>query len=809
MNLSPPRTRCDLHLHSAASLTTGQWFSNYFQAPESYADPLRQYELCKERGMTLVTLTDHDTIEGGLQLIRRPDFFLSVEVSTRFPENDCAIHVLVWNLSPMQHRELQRRRNNIYDVSKYLRKEGLAHGIPHPFLSPNWKLDAVTLEKCLAMFPVFEAVNGLLDRRSDPDVAHFFSSITPEVLSALSLKHGIPLAHSLPARVALVAGSDDHGQRRCGTICTEVDGDLDASEYLRHVMRGESRLVGQAGDINAMAVCIQQAAYQHFKRRPDGEESVRNPFIDAMDLIAGRTPSANRSMSPRGSVDVLKSLLSALHNSPISIGIDLDITHVPAHATDDDDRKIVEAVARVSDELAGQATKDLGAALVGVNIYGILAALADLAAALGVASPLLFAADHFGRQDEQIRRMWELWTVTDRPERGEHLAVFSDTRDSVDGVSSWCHRFTTQASVSGRRVWIATCDSPSDSAATGIGRPYPAVARFALPFYRDAEITVPSLTATVDRLWRDGITHVEVATPGPMGLVGLAAARILRLPTSATYHTDLPDLIQLLTGEEKFAQLTRTYLGWFYRSVDRVFVLSWAARDKLIGMGVQTDKIEIMPVAVDPEDFAPHRSSPEVFTELGLNIGERPVILSVGRLSAEKNVACIIEAVEELQDRTPAPFLVVVGDGPGRALLEQTSRNKGHVAFIGYQTGSILRKLYASSAAFVFASKVDTLGLVNLEALASGVPLLVPAGSAIAATLTDGHNARFFDPSADALTRSLREILDNPNYAADLAGNGRQHSLERWEEAQFDAIWQAMLGPKSSQAETPVAIPAD
>src|SRR5664279_5079206 len=75
MNLT---TRCDLHLHSAASLTTGQWFSQYFQAPESYADPIRQYELCKARGMTLVTLTDHDSIEGGLQLIGRPDFFLSV-----------------------------------------------------------------------------------------------------------------------------------------------------------------------------------------------------------------------------------------------------------------------------------------------------------------------------------------------------------------------------------------------------------------------------------------------------------------------------------------------------------------------------------------------------------------------------------------------------------------------------------------------------------------------------------------------------------------------------------------------------------
>ena len=122
---SPPSltTRCDLHLHSAASLTTRQWFSEYFDAPESYADPVRQYEFCKSRGMDLVTFTDHDTIECGLRLIGRPDFFLSVEVSSRFPENDCAVHVLVYNITPAQHFELQRLRNDVYDVVVHLKPQ--------------------------------------------------------------------------------------------------------------------------------------------------------------------------------------------------------------------------------------------------------------------------------------------------------------------------------------------------------------------------------------------------------------------------------------------------------------------------------------------------------------------------------------------------------------------------------------------------------------------------------------------------------------------------------------------------------------
>jgi glycosyltransferase involved in cell wall biosynthesis len=321
-----------------------------------------------------------------------------------------------------------------------------------------------------------------------------------------------------------------------------------------------------------------------------------------------------------------------------------------------------------------------------------------------------------------------------------------------------------------------------------------------LPFYGDFEITVPSLVATVDRLWREGITHVELATPGPMGLVGLIAARLLRLPVTASYHTDLAELVQLLVGDAKLSALVRGYLGLFYRNVDRTFVFSEASRSKLVAMGVPAGKVADIAVAVDPQDFSPARSSPTVFSELGLRVGNRPVVLSVGRLSVEKNVPSIIDAVEALQQRPSPPLLVVVGDGPVLSELRQCCRDKKFVAFVGVQEGRILRALYASARVFVFASRVDTLGLVNLEALASGVPVLVPVDSAISTSLLDGHNALFFDAQGDGLMKALGTLLDDPDYAAGLAGNGRQHMLTRWKEARFDAVWQTMVGATSNSA---------
>ena len=92
-----------------ASIGNDEWYTRLFGCPESYADPARQYELCKQRGMTLVTLTDHDTINGGLTLIDRPDFFLSEEITALFPENGCVMHVLAWNITPRAARRRSRR----------------------------------------------------------------------------------------------------------------------------------------------------------------------------------------------------------------------------------------------------------------------------------------------------------------------------------------------------------------------------------------------------------------------------------------------------------------------------------------------------------------------------------------------------------------------------------------------------------------------------------------------------------------------------------------------------------------------------
>ena len=141
----------------------------------------------------------------------------------------------------------------------------------------------------------------------------------------------------------------------------------------------------------------------------------------------------------------------------------------------------------------------------------------------------------------------------------------------------------------------------------------------------------------------------------------------------------------------------------------------------------------------------------------------------------------ILEATARLADLAPRPLLVIVGDGPERARLEALAGGREDVRFLGALHGPALRRLYARAAAFPFDSEVDTFGLVALEAMASGAPLIVARGASLTATLEHRRDAYLFDQGADGLAKALREVLTNRPLATELSRNGRAAAVARWQ----------------------------
>src|SRR3954465_9512987 len=109
--------KVDLHVHSCFSGPQTSWLLQLAGASECYTSPKRVYELAQARGMNLVTICDHDEIAGALELRAMYDnTFISEEVSAKFPDDDCVVHVMALDIDEAKHREIQRLRRNIYEL---------------------------------------------------------------------------------------------------------------------------------------------------------------------------------------------------------------------------------------------------------------------------------------------------------------------------------------------------------------------------------------------------------------------------------------------------------------------------------------------------------------------------------------------------------------------------------------------------------------------------------------------------------------------------------------------------------------------
>jgi len=155
--------RIDLHCHSSFSKEVSRWLPGMSYRPT--AEPEEVYAQAKARGMDFVTLTDHDTIDGCKALVERcgepADFIFGEEVTVSFPEDGTQIHMGVFGIDEAEHREIQRLRDNIYDLTDYLRSRDKLFVLNHmTWTAQHRVLAGWQIEAVLRLFDVFEGING-------------------------------------------------------------------------------------------------------------------------------------------------------------------------------------------------------------------------------------------------------------------------------------------------------------------------------------------------------------------------------------------------------------------------------------------------------------------------------------------------------------------------------------------------------------------------------------------------------------------------------------------------------------------------
>ena len=204
--------RADLHAHSKYSEHPSEWFLQRLGAQESYVEPEFIYKTAKSRGMDLVTITDHNRIEGSiiLQHLHPDDTFTGVESTVYFPEDDCKVHILVYGLTERQFDDIQKIRTDIYEMRDFLRQENLAHAVAHATYAVNGKISIEHLEKLILLFDVFEGINGGREDIHNTVWLKTLSSLTPEHIARLYERYRIEPFSDTPWIKGFTGGGDDH-----------------------------------------------------------------------------------------------------------------------------------------------------------------------------------------------------------------------------------------------------------------------------------------------------------------------------------------------------------------------------------------------------------------------------------------------------------------------------------------------------------------------------------------------------------------------------------------------------------------------
>lgn len=351
----------------------------------------------------------------------------------------------------------------------------------------------------------------------------------------------------------------------------------------------------------------------------------------------------------------------------------------------------------------------------------------------------------------------------------------------VNGVSTSIEIFRRQLPQFGVQVELLAPDygqaTPEDTVWRVPAKPVP----------RDPEDRLMSWRAACRIIDQRAQQHapdlIHIQTPFLAHYLGVRAAKKLGCPVVTTYHTLFEEYLHHylpFVPASWLKAVARSFSRWQCNGLDCVVVPSSAMAARLRAYGIQS-LIEILPTGIPLARFqtgerARFRSSHQIPED-------RPVALFVGRVAHEKNIQFLLDSLSHLKQQIPNILLVITGEGPARESLEQYAKAQGlaeHVLFLGYlnrETG--LPDAYAGADVFVFASRTETQGLVLLEAMAAGLPVVAQAEMGTRDILLCERGCRVAPDDLEGFATTVAAVLQLPAQdKTTLSEQARQYAQE-------------------------------
>jgi glycosyltransferase involved in cell wall biosynthesis/predicted metal-dependent phosphoesterase TrpH len=765
-------SRVDLHCHSTASQLSKLGVQRSLGLPECATPPQEVYALAKRRGMDFVTITDHDTIDGCLELADRPDCFVSEELTARFAGEPQAVHVLCYGITPGDHEWLQAHSGDVEACAAYLHENGIACALAHPFFNVATPLTPRHRRRLAELFPIWEVRNG---------------SRAPEL--------NMPAALYIETHGGTgIAGSDDHAGVDIGRTFTEVPAAVTPEEFLARLRRGDAEACGEQGSaakwthaamaLATRALVLGDGDGDAFAVSLGMRAEVRTQELDpaAVLKMAERVIGEGAAREGKVAADVgpddARCLLEAWLQG---VGIDLRGRELLAYLQSDgfSHADLYRRARRIHDRRLRVAVHE-GAEAIGRQ--DLPAALTGLFEALIPAVPYAPSTAFLGAEKAKISARGQ-----ERP----RVALIADGIASTHGVTRTIEQ-VRERGVPGFEVEVIGTDP-------GVDRRLPAATELEVPFYEGMRLGVPGLPDMVETLAEGRYDLIHVTAPGPAGVAATLLARVTGAPLIASHHTELAAYAGLRSGDDGLEAMAQMALGAFYRAPREILSPSPGADRSLLGLGVEEARIGRWERGVDTSRFDPGKSARDAYP------GELKVLYA-GRLTREKGVDLLAESFLRAQRRDPRLHLLLAGGGPEENELRQ--RLGEHATFLGWLEGEDLARAYASADVFLFCSRTDTFGQTILEAGASGLPTVAVAEGGPAALIENRHTGLLCRPDADHLAGALLQLASSPLLRRHLgAAAARAVRARSWERSldQLAAGYGRALAGAPAVGRQPVA----
>jgi len=805
-------TKADLHVHSKYSKRPSQWVLQKIGCSESYTEPMQIYRTLREKGMDLITITDHNILEGSLEIAHLPGVFVSEEISAYFPEDCCEVHVLVYDITESQHRDIQKHRHNIFDLTEYLQGAGIYHALAHPLFSVNDKLTKDHFEQLLLLFKNFE-INGARDEHLNSNLRAILKMLEPEDIRRWEDKHDRSALHPEAWRKNLTGGSDDHSSLNIARIHTVMPGQKGVGDFLRGIDQGLSRPSGKASTPQTLGHNLYSIAYQFYKQKfsldrcvnkdillkfidrnldPDHEEETG--WLGSLHALwSQRIRPRTRKKPPEQLQDLLQyEAAKLIWNDPQL----MEIVHSNGSGQEGLGQTWFAFVNQSANRMLKHSADHMLRNAAQGSIFDIFHSLGSAGTLYALLMPY-FLSYSLLAHDRKFSRSMREWFASDKglvdlapalPRVAwPRVAHFTDTFYEVNGVALTLQQQVALARSTNKDMTILTCDPQTRQAVPGVMNFRP-IGAFELPEYPELKLFYPPLLNMLQYCFDREITHVHSATPGPIGLAALAIAKLMHLPIYGTYHTSLPQYTRHLTEDFALEEMMWRFVLWYYNQMDLVFAPSHSTANELIAKGLAPHKVRVYPQGIDTQRFHPCKRNG--FYEKNHQFGKELKLLYVGRISKEKNLDVLVQTFAALHQEQGDMGLIVVGDGPYRTEMERKLKDTPAV-FTGYLDGEDLAQAYASADLFVFPSTTDTFGNVVLEAQASGLPVVVSAAGGPRENLIPGQTGLIVPSTTpEAFKNAILEIVRTPGLLRKMQGQAREYMEGRSFEKSFNQTWE-------------------